>query len=50
MAELEREKFVSFDANENEVSMVIPSLKVTSDVSKTIIEQTIQEACPGHYS
>lgn len=33
MGELEQENFASFDANDNEVSMVVPSLKVTSNVS-----------------
>lgn len=33
MAELEQDNLVAFDANDNEVSMVVPSLKVTSDVS-----------------
>lgn len=36
MAELEGDNFASLDANDNEVSMVIPSLKVTSNVSETI--------------
>lgn len=37
MAELEEGDYATFDANDNEVSMLIPSLKVTSNVSVTII-------------
>lgn len=37
MGELEQDDLVSFDANDNEVSMVVPSLKVTSNVSKFLI-------------
>lgn len=37
MGELEQENLASFDANDNEVSMVVPSLKVTSNVSAEII-------------
>ncbi len=32
MGELEQDNLASFDANDNEVSIVVPSLKVTSDV------------------
>lgn len=39
MGEMEQEKFASFDANDNEVSMVVPSLKVTSNVSEEIISK-----------
>lgn len=36
MAELEQDNLVAFDANDNEVSMVVPSLKLTADVSEVL--------------
>lgn len=36
MGELEQENLASFDANDNEVSIVVPSLKVTSNVSNLL--------------